>query len=126
VIFGTGVDIVDISRFERFVRENNQPLLQRLFTQREHEYCAARKQSAQHYALRFAAKEAYLKALGTGLRDGISWKDIEVVNDDLGKPELLLSGRGAEIFREKGLARCHLSLSHDGNFGVAMVVLELP
>ena len=124
MIVGTGVDIVDISRFERFVAENNVPLFERLFTPGEREYCATRKRSAQHYALRFAAKEAYLKALGTGLRHGISWQEVEVVNDSLGKPELRLTGRALELFRDRGGVREHLSLSHDGNWGVAMVVLE--
>lgn len=124
VIFGTGIDIVDVTRFERFVRENNAALFERLFTTREREYCAAKKWSAQHFALRFAAKEAFLKALGTGLRDGLSWKDMEVVNDELGKPDLLLSGKAAELFLHHGLGRCFLSLSHDANSAVAMVVLE--
>lgn len=124
MIFGTGIDIVDISRFERFVRENNEALFQRLFTPGEMAYCVARKRSAQHYALRFAAKEAFLKALGTGLRDGLSWRDMEVVNDPAGKPELELTGRAAELFRQNGLARSFLSLSHDGNFAVASVILE--
>lgn len=124
MIFGTGIDIVEISRFERFVKGNNIPLFQRLFTVREMEYCAARKKSAQHYALRFAAKEAFLKALGTGLRDGLSWLDIEVVHDDLGKPMLKLSGEAERHFVENKLAGCFLSLSHDGNCAVASVVLE--
>lgn len=126
MIFGIGVDTVDISRFERFVRDGNMLLLERLFTHDEQQYCALRKRSAQHYALRFAAKEAFLKALGTGLRDGLSWKDIEVVNDSLGKPELKFTGRAAELFDEHRLTGCFLSLSHDGNAAVAMVVLERP
>ena len=124
MIFGTGIDIVDISRFERFVRENNESLFLRLFTPHELAYCGGKRRSAQHYALRFAAKEAFLKALGTGLRDGLSWKDMEIVNDQLGKPELMLSGRARELFSELGLAKNFLSLSHDGNMAVAMVVLE--
>src|SRR5512138_1893790 len=124
MIFGTGIDIVAISRFERFVAENNVLLLERLFTPHEREYCAARKRSAQHYALRFAAKEAFVKALGTGLGDGISWKDMEVVNDPSGKPDLNLSGRAAELFRQHGLNRVFLSLSHDGNYAIASVILE--
>lgn len=124
VIFGTGIDIVDISRFERFVAENNVSLFQRLFTAGEQEYCAAKKRSAQHYALRFAAKEAFLKALGTGLREGVSWRDMEVVHDVYGKPELHLSGGAAQLFASKGLRRCFLSLSHDGNCAVASVILE--
>lgn len=124
MIAGIGVDIVAISRFERFVRENNLTLFERLFTVREREYCAARKLSGQHYALRFAAKEAYLKALGTGLRDGLSWQDVEVVNDELGKPSLQLTGRAREMAEARDVVRCHLSLSHDADAAVAMVVLE--
>ena len=86
LIIGTGIDIAEIARFERFVKEDNQPLFRRLFTHSELDYCFARRLSAQHLALRFAAKEAFLKALGTGLRDGINWLDIEVRNDELGKP----------------------------------------
>ena len=124
MIFGTGVDIVEIARFERFLKQGNDALFQRLFTAAEIEYCAGKKLSAQHYALRFAAKESYLKALGTGLRDGLSWKDIEVVNDPLGKPELRLQGRALEMFRQAGLCACFLSLSHDAGCAIAMVVLE--
>ena len=124
MIYGVGVDIAAISRFERFVREENISLFERLFTPGEREYCTARRRSAQHYALRFAAKEAFLKALGTGLRDGLSWQDVEVVNDALGKPELHLSGRSLELFAGKELTAIHLSLSHDGDSAVAMVVLE--
>ena len=124
MIFGNGIDVVAISRFERFVAENNIPLLERLFTLREREYCAARKRSAQHYALRFAAKEAFLKALGTGLRDGISWHDVEVVNDHLGKPSLLITGKARELFEVNRLRSHFLSLSHDGDVAVASVILE--
>ena len=124
MIYGTGVDIVEIARFEKFLQQGNDALFQRLFTPGEMEYCSTKKQSAQHYALRFAAKESFLKALGTGLRDGLSWKDMEVVNDPLGKPELRLYRRALEMFREAGLSSCFLSLSHDAGCAIAMVVLE--
>jgi holo-[acyl-carrier protein] synthase len=124
VVFGIGVDIVEIARFERFLREGNDGLFQRLFTPLEIGYCGDKKHAAQHYALRFAAKESFLKALGTGLRDGLSWKDMEVVNDPLGKPELQLYGRALELFSGLGLTSCFLSLSHDAGCAVAMVVLE--
>ena len=124
MIVGTGVDIAEISRFETFVRENNRPLLERLFTVHEQEYCSARRLAGQHYALRFAAKEAFLKALGTGLRHGINWLDMEVVNDELGKPLLRLSGQAAAQFERAGARTCHLSLSHDAGCAVAMVILE--
>jgi holo-[acyl-carrier protein] synthase len=124
MIVGTGIDIVDISRFERFVAEENLALFQRLFTPVEIDYCSARKKSAQHYAIRLAAKEALLKALGTGLRDGISWQDMEVINDHYGKPEMKLSGRAAQLAADKGVNGCFLSLSHDGASAVASVILE--
>ncbi len=124
MIYGTGVDIVDISRFERFLREGNDALFQRLFTPAEIDYCSPKRRSAQHYALRFAAKEAFVKALGTGLREGMAWREMEVVNDATGKPELRLTGRAADLFRERGLLRSFLSLSHDANVAVAFVVLE--
>lgn len=124
MIFGTGIDIVEIARFERFLKQGNDGLFQRLFTPHEMEYCSQRKNSAQHYALRFAAKESFLKALGTGLRDGLCWKDMEVVNDDLGKPELRLYRRAQELFDGAKLTSCFLSLSHDAGCAIAMVVLE--
>jgi holo-[acyl-carrier protein] synthase len=124
MISGIGTDIVAIERFQRFVDENNTALLHRIFTEQERAYCSARKSCAASYSARFAAKEAFLKALGTGLRDGISWLDIEVANDRLGKPELILSGKAIEIFLGQGLSTAFLSLAHDGGTAVAMVVLE--
>jgi len=124
MIRGTGIDIVEISRFERFVREGNSAVLERLFTEKERELCAGRRKSAECYASRFAAKEAFLKAMGTGLRDGISWHDMEVVGDHLGRPSLHLTGRVEELYRERNLSDCFLSLSHDGGVAAAVVVLE--
>ena len=124
MIIGTGLDIVDISRFDRFLQEGNDAIFRRLFTNAEHEYCSGKKRSSQHIALRIAAKEAFLKACGLGLRQGISWQDIEVVNDRYGKPELRLSGEAGRISREIGMKNSFTALSHDGAYAVAMVVLE--
>jgi holo-[acyl-carrier protein] synthase len=124
MIIGTGIDIVDITRFERFVAEENAALFRRLFTPGEIEYCSGRKRSAQHFAILLAAKEALLKALGTGLREGITWQEMEVVNDHYGKPELKLYGRAARLAADRGMNRCFLSLSHDGASAVASVILE--
>lgn len=124
MIIGTGIDIANIARFERFVKEDNMALFKRLFTSLELDYCFAKRFAAQPLALRFAAKEAFLKALGTGLRDGISWLDIEVRNDLLGKPHLIVSGKAAEQMAIAGGEKCHLSLSDDGGFAIAMVILE--
>lgn len=125
MIYGIGIDIAAIDRFQRFLNEDNNALLERIFTPAEQTACRSRKDRASCLAARFAAKEAFLKAMGTGLREGISWQDIEVVNDALGKPELILSGKAAEMFHTKGLSNSLLSLSHDGGHAVAMVVLEI-
>ncbi|KIE42143.1 holo-[acyl-carrier-protein] synthase [Geobacter anodireducens] len=126
MIFGTGIDIVDITRFDRLVEEGNVRLFERLFTPHEMEYCAGKARSAQHYALRFAAKEAFLKACGLGLREGMTWHDVEVVNDALGKPELKLHGKALKLVTDLSLSRTFVSLSHDGAYAVALVVLERP
>lgn len=125
MIYGIGTDIAATNRFQRFLDESNNALLERIFTPAERSTCNKRKDSASCLAARFAAKEAFLKALGTGLREGISWHDIEVVNDKLGKPELVLSGKASELFHSKGLGNALLSLSHDSGHAVAMVVLEV-
>jgi len=124
MIYGVGVDIVATERFQRFIDAGNSAIMERLFTQNERSLCRSRKDTASCLAARFAAKEAFLKALGTGLRGGISWLDMEVSNDALGKPELTLYGKAEEHFQRNGLIRVHLSLSHDGGNAVAMVVLE--
>jgi len=124
MILGTGIDTVEIARFQKFLDDGNQPLLNRLFSAAEQEYCLPKKMAASCLAARFAAKEAFVKALGTGLRDGLSWIEIEVTNDRFGKPYLILSGRTQQLFSERGTATAHLSLSHDGGHAVALVILE--
>ncbi len=89
--------MVRVARFRRFLEEGKTALLERLFTSAEREYAFSKRDPAPHLAARFAAKESFSKALGTGFRDGLSWKEIEVVHDPLGKPELVLTGRAAEI-----------------------------
>ena len=123
-VIGLGTDLVRIERFRKFVANNKTALLGRLFTLRELEYAFSRKDPAPHLAARFAAKESCLKAIGTGWRDGISWHDMEVVPDKLGRPDLVLSGRVAEIAGEKGVEMVHLSYSHDGDYATATVILE--
>jgi len=125
MILGTGIDTVEIARFQKFLDEDNQPLLNRLFSAAEQDYCRPKKQAASCLAARFAAKEAFVKALGTGLRDGMCWTQIEVVKDQLGKPSLKLSKRTHQLFSEHGAPSVHLSLSHDGGHAVAVVVLEV-
>lgn len=124
MIYGIGTDIVAIERFQRFIDSGNSAVIKRIFTPSELTFCESRKDVASGLAGRFAAKEAFLKALGTGLREGISWQEMVVTNDVLGKPEMKLSGKAEEFFVAHELHRIHLSLSHDGGNAVAMVVLE--
>jgi len=125
-ICGLGVDLVRIGRFEKLLDSGKTAVIERIFTRAERDYALARKFPAPHLAARFAAKEAFLKALGLGLRDGLSWQDLEVVRDQFGKPSLVLSGRALELFRERGATALHLSYSHDGDYATATVILEAP
>jgi holo-[acyl-carrier protein] synthase len=98
----------------------------RVFTARERDYCDGRGAAvaAQHYAARFAAKEAALKALGTGWSGGLSWQDVEITHDGAGAPTILFHARALELFRASGATRAHVSLSHTSEHAVAQVVLE--
>lgn len=122
-IVGTGVDLARIERFRKFLAPDNKVLL-RIFCLEERQYALQMKDPAPHLAARFAAKEAFVKALGTGLRDGLSWQQVTVVRDPLGCPSLQLSGRAAEMLAERGAVSTHLSYSHDGAYAVATVILE--
>ena len=93
MIYGIGTDIVEVSRIERECRRLGADFLRRVFTPEEIGYCEGKRRRFESYAARFAAKEAFLKALGTGGRDGISWLEMEVVVDGRGRPELVLRGR---------------------------------
>ena len=121
MIVGIGVDIVQIDRFLPWTE--NKALVQRFFSEQELEYLEKREDMAQALAVRFAAKEAFGKALGTGLRNMVL-KDIQVQQDELGRPFLHLCGSAKKCFQESGATVAHISLSHDGNYGIAYVVLE--
>lgn len=123
-IVGIGTDLARIERFRAFVEKEKTALLGRLFTLDERAYAFSKKDPASHLAARFAAKESCLKAFGLGLRDGLSWQDMEVVSDELGCPSLQLCGRAAEIASAKLVDKVHLSYSHDGEYAVATVILE--
>lgn len=123
-IAGLGTDLVRIERFRRFVVEGKTTLLERLFSPGERSYALEKKDPAPHLAARFAAKEACLKAFGLGLREGLSWQDMEVVPDALGRPDLVLRGRAAELAAARRINVVHLSYSHDGDYAVATVIFE--
>jgi len=112
-IIGHGIDIVETARIQRMVEEHGPHFLDRVFTPGEQSYCAANhKRRFEHLAGRFAAKEAVLKALGTGWRGGIAWTDIEVVKDASGQPGIALSGECLRIAAERGIGRWLISISH--------------
>lgn len=124
MILGTGVDIVEVARIAAALERHGERFLRRLFTPGEIAYAASGSADrTRRLAARFAAKEATLKALGTGLRQA-TWLDIEVVRDDLGKPTLNLSGQLAQLAAAQGVTRLHLSLSHCKEYAIAQVVAE--
>lgn len=118
---GVGVDIVEISRVERALSRNPR-FAERLFTEEERAYCEGRPRPAEHYACRFAAREAVLKALGTGFSQGIGWQDVSVSRDASGRPRAVLAGRAAEVARERGVQEVALSLSFTRELAVANAV----
>lgn len=127
MIYGIGVDLIRVARLARVLERFGDRFLQRVFTAREIAYCRTRhRQGVYQLAQRFAAKEAFSKALGVGLRaGGIRWREVEVLPDQMGKPELYVSGRAAELCRAHGITRMHVSLTDEDGHAVAMVVLEV-
>jgi len=125
VIVSIGVDIIEIRRV-REVLARTPRFRERVFTEAERDYCDSRgaAAAAQHYAARFAAKEAAFKALGTGWRGGLSWHHVEVASDEAGAPRLRLSGHARELFERLGATHAHLSLSHTNEHAVAQVIFE--
>ncbi len=118
-VIGIGTDIIECDRIERMLEKHGQTFLQRVYTAGEVEYCAGRKAANQHYAGRWAAKEAVLKALGTGWAHGIQWTDVEVVNQQGGKPLINLHGRALEISQEQGISDMMISISHCKGYATA-------
>ena len=121
---GIGIDIVNITRIDHVIKKWRDKFLHRVFTKKEINYCVNKKFPSQHFAIRFAAKEAFLKALGMGMRAGIPWNHIEVINTSMGRPSMELHSKAKETCRRRKIKNIHLSLSHDGDYGVALVILE--
>jgi len=126
MIVGIGIDLIEIERLETVLGRRGDRFRARVFTDGEISYCERRAGAAKFasYAARFAAKEAVMKALGTGWSGGIGWKDVEVVCELSGAPSIQLHGRALQRMREIGASRVYLSLSHSGDLAVAQVVLE--
>jgi len=124
MIVGLGVDIAEIDRVEKAIRRYGDAFLDRVFTPEEVLYCERHKNKFERYAARFAAKEAAMKALGTGWKKGVRWRDIAVKNEPGGKPGLYLSGKAGEHAARLGAKRFSLSMSHTSNLALAQVILE--
>jgi holo-[acyl-carrier protein] synthase len=124
MIVGTGVDITEVPRIKAAVERFGRRFLSRVFTPDEVRYCMSRPNAAERLAARFAAKEAAMKAIGTGLRHGVTWQDVEVVREPGGRPTLQLTGKAAEFAARMGYRNCHLSLTHTAEQAMAFVILE--
>ncbi|HHI87923.1 MAG: hypothetical protein B1H05_02245 [Candidatus Cloacimonas sp. 4484_140] len=127
MIFGIGTDIVEVERIKKELASHGDKFIEMLFTESERIYCTRTDNvaiRAQCFAARFAAKEAFLKALGSGLRGGLRWKDIEVVNNELGKPEIRMQNTAQEICEKAGINGIYVSLSHTKESAIAVVILE--
>ena len=122
-VSGIGVDMVNIPRMRLVIGRWQERFLRRVFTEQEIAYCRARRDPVPHFAARFAAKEAGLKALGTGLRLGVSWRELEVRRERGQPPVLVLSGRSREIGRSRGGSRMLLALTHEGEYALAHAML---
>ncbi|UCD72266.1 MAG: holo-ACP synthase [Syntrophobacterales bacterium] len=125
MIYGIGVDIVSIRRFERMLERWGPLFTKRVFTPAEVDFCRNKSNPGQHFALRWAAKEAMLKALGLGLRGGIKWTDIEVVNDSFGRPSFEVHDQVKDFLTDRNIKTAFVSISHERDYGIAQVVLEV-
>lgn len=123
MIIGNGIDIVNIERIESMMARWGDLFLGRVFTEREIVWCQKRTRPPECFAIRFAAKEAFLKAIGRGLRNGIQWTDIEVENDPLGKPFFSLHRKAKEVLETQRITKALLTLSHERLYAVAHVIL---
>ena len=111
-VLGIGTDIVECLRIAQMIERHGELFINRVYTPQEIRYCQSRKQATQHFAGRWAAKEAILKALGTGWRRGISWRDIEIRNDSMGRPVVGLRGGARDIVEQRGIREMLVSISH--------------
>ncbi len=123
MIYGIGIDIIEVERVRKLISKKDK-YLKKVYTETEIEYCEKFKRNEQEYAGRFCAKEAFSKALGTGISHGIKFNEIEIVNDKLGKPQIVLYGGTKEYFEKKGLKNSFVSISHLKEYATAAVVIE--
>jgi holo-[acyl-carrier protein] synthase len=124
MIVGTGVDLAEVRRIREAIERHGARFIERVYTPREIAYVERKANKFERYAARFAAKEAGMKAIGTGWRRGVTWQDFEVANLASGRPTLLLHGVAAEVARQLGVVNSSLSMTHTAEYGMAFVVLE--
>ncbi len=123
MILGSGVDIVEVERIRKAIKKYGDDFLRKIFTDNEINYSNKRRFVYQHLAARFATKEAVLKAFGGGWLRNLPWKDVEIINDKNGKPEIRLSGEAKKVFSRKNLKKIVVSISHTKNYAVANAIL---
>ncbi len=123
-VLGHGIDLTEVDRIEKMLAEHADRFVERCFTPREIADAGDGPRRVEHLAARFAAKEAALKALGTGWAQGVGWTDIAVHRAESGRPELVVTGRAAALAAERGIARWHVSLTHTKDHAVASVIAE--
>ena len=124
MIVGTGIDIAEVPRIRQSIERFGERFLQRVFTDGEIRYCESKANRFERYAARFAAKEAGMKALGTGWNFGVRWRDLEVARKPGGRPTLMLHGKAAEFAAKLGATSIALSLTHTREQAMAQVILE--
>ncbi len=123
-IIGIGTDIVECLRIAQMIERHGELFINRVYTPHEIQYCQSRKLATQHFAARWAGKEAVLKALGTGWRKGISWRDIEIHNDPGGRPSVAIRGGALDVVEQLGIIDVYISLSHCRSHATAYAVAE--
>lgn len=123
-ILGIGADIIECLRIAQMIERHGELFIQRVYTDHEIGYCSTKKAATQHYAGRWAAKEAVLKALGTGWVRGIAWRDVEIRHKAGGAPTVVLRGGAKEVFDRTGIAQMHISISHCRTHAVAYAIAE--
>jgi len=124
MIYAVGTDLVEVSRIEKIIEKWRERFTRRVYSEGEIRYCSRRTYPAQHFAARFAAKEAFLKGVGLGMAGGVGFRDVEVINRAEGKPELGFHGKAREMVDRAGITESHISISHTDRYAVAFVVLE--
>ena len=124
MIVGTGIDIAEVPRIAESIARFGDRFLRRIYTEGEIRYCESKANRVERYAARFAAKEAGMKALGTGWNHGVRWRDVEVTRQAGGRPTMIFHGKAAEFAVRLGAVHVALSLSHTAEQAIAQVILE--